>query len=80
LGLVLIASVYIGFAVADDRPKVIAAESTVASVFATDSKDLWQHRRQFVSNTRWWPPFCVVVDWIAAAFIAVAIITGVDLQ
>ena len=21
-------------------------------------KDLWQHRRQFVANTRWWPPFC----------------------
>jgi hypothetical protein len=33
LGLVLIASVYIGFAVADGRPKVIVAESAVASVF-----------------------------------------------
>ena len=43
-------------------------------------KDLWQHRRQFVANTRWWPPFCVVVDWVAAAIIAVAIIAGVDLQ
>ena len=43
-------------------------------------KDLWQHRRRFVANTRWWPPFCVVVDWIAAAFIAVAISPGVDLQ
>jgi hypothetical protein len=29
-------------------------------------KDLWQHRRQFVANTRWWPP------------IAVAIVGGVD--
>jgi hypothetical protein len=97
---VLIASVYIGFAVADGRPKVIVAESTVASVFVVVAavavtgsvwlivvglvghglKDLWQHRRQFVANTRWWPPFCVVVDWIAAAFIAVAILTGVDLQ
>jgi hypothetical protein len=100
LGLVLIASVYIGFAVADGRPKVIVAESAVASVFVVVAaaavtgsvwliivglvghglKDLWQHRRQFVANTRWWPPFCVVVDWIAAAFIAVAIIAGVDLQ
>jgi hypothetical protein len=43
-------------------------------------KDLWQHRRQFVANTRWWPPFCVIVDWIAAAIIAAAIIAGVDLQ
>jgi hypothetical protein len=33
LGLVLIAAVYVGFAVADGRPKVIVAESTVASVF-----------------------------------------------
>jgi hypothetical protein len=29
LGLVLIAAIYIGFAVADGRPKVIVAESTV---------------------------------------------------
>jgi hypothetical protein len=43
-------------------------------------KDLWQHRRQFVGDTRWWPPFCVVLDWIAAAIIAVALITGVELQ
>jgi hypothetical protein len=38
-------------------------------------KDLWQHRRQFVANTRWWPPFCLVVDWVAAAI--VEIIAGV---
>ena len=43
-------------------------------------KDLWQHRRRFVANTRWWPPFCAVVDWVAAAIIAVAIIAGIDLQ
>jgi hypothetical protein len=52
----------------------------VAGLLGHGRKDLWQHRRQFVANTRWWPPFCVVVDWIAAAIIAVAIITGVDLQ
>src|SRR5207244_2273860 len=34
-------------------------------------KDLWQHRRQFVADTRWWPPFCLVVDWVVAAVIAV---------
>src|SRR4029453_14289126 len=33
LGLVLIAAVYIGFSVADGRPKVIAVETAVASVF-----------------------------------------------
>ena len=42
-------------------------------------KDLWQHRTHFVSNTRWWPPFCLVVDWVAAGIIAIAIVAGVDL-
>lgn len=41
-------------------------------------KDLWQHRSQFVANTRWWPPFCLVVDWVAAAIIAVEIVAGVQ--
>jgi hypothetical protein len=98
LGLALIASIYIGFAVADGRPAVIAVEGTVASVFvvvagaavtgspwllvlglaAHGLKDLWQHRHQFVANTRWWPPFCLVVDWVAATIIIIEIIAGVD--
>ena len=98
LGLILIAAVYIGFAVADGRPKVIAAETGVASLFvvvaaaaitgspwllvagllAHGLKDLWQHRRQFVANTRWWPPFCLVVDAVAAAIIVVEIVAGVQ--
>jgi hypothetical protein len=41
-------------------------------------KDLWQHRTRFVANTRWWPPFCLVVDFVAATLIAVLLITGVD--
>jgi hypothetical protein len=97
LGLVLIASVYIGFAVADGRRNVLAVESSVASVFVVVAaaavtgspwllvlglvghglKDLWQHRNHFVANTRWWPPFCLVVDWTAATIIAVEIIGGV---
>jgi hypothetical protein len=79
IGLTVIASVYIGFAVADGRPIVLAVESGVASMFVIIAaaaitgtpwllvaglaghgfKDLWQHRRQFVANTRWWPPFCL---------------------
>src|SRR5947208_346121 len=97
LGLALIASVYIGFAVADGRATVLAVESGVASMFVIIAaaavtgtpwllvvglaghgfKDLWQHRRQFVANTRWWPPFCLVVDWVVAAIIAVEIVAGV---
>ena len=100
LGLALIASVYIGFAVADGRPAVIAVESSVASIFvivaaaavtgspwllvlgltAHGLKDLWQHRRRFVANTRWWPPFCLVVDWVAAGAIAVEIAAGVHFR
>ena len=98
LGLVLIAAVYIGFAVADGRRKVVAVEVSVAIVFVlvgavavTGSlwvavaglvghgvKDLWQHRTGFVNNTRWWPPFCATVDWVAAAIVAIAIAAGVD--
>jgi hypothetical protein len=98
LGLVLIAAVYIGFAVADGRRKVIAAEVSVATVFVLvgavavtgslwvavaglvghGAKDLWQHRTGFVNNTRWWPPFCATVDWVAAAIVAIAITAGVD--
>ncbi len=98
IGLAMIAAIYIGFAVADGRPRVIAVESSVAFVFVviaaaavTDSpwllvaglaghglKDLWQHRSHFVSNTRWWPPFCMVVDWVVAAIIVVEISAGMN--
>jgi hypothetical protein len=98
LGLAVIAPVYVGFAVADGRWKVIGVETGVASMFIivaaaaiTGSpwllvlglaghgvKDLWQHRTHFVANTRWWPPFCLVIDWVVAAIIAVEILAGVD--
>ncbi len=98
ISLVVIASIYVGFAVADGRPIVIAVEVGVALSFVilaaigiTSSpwlvviglaghglKDLWQHRTQFVSTTRWWPPFCLVVDFVCAAIIAALLLTGVD--
>jgi hypothetical protein len=98
LSLALIAAVYIGFAVADGRPRVIAVEAAVAAVFVVAAaagvtgsawllvaglaghgfKDLWQHRSHYVANTRWWPPFCLVVDWVAAAILVVLIAAGVD--
>jgi hypothetical protein len=40
-------------------------------------KDLWQHRSHYVANTRWWPPFCLVVDWVVAAAMVVLIIVSV---
>lgn len=100
LAIVLIASVYIGFAVADGRPKIIVVEICVASVFvvlaatavtgtawllviaytAHGLKDLWQHRTQFVANTRWWPPFCATVDWVVATILVVEIAAGVNFR
>jgi hypothetical protein len=95
--IAFIAAVYVGFAVADGRPRVVAVESGVAASFvilaaaavtvspwllvaaylAHGCKDLWQHRTQFVTGTRWWPPFCATVDWTVAAIIAVAIGSGI---
>jgi hypothetical protein len=97
LSIALIAAVYIGFAVADGRPRVIAVEVVVAAAFVVVAaagvtgpawllvlgfvghgfKDLWQHRRQFVANTRWWPPFCLVIDFVAAAILVVLLAVGV---
>jgi hypothetical protein len=97
LSLTLIAAVYIGFAVADGRPAVLAVEIAVAGVFVvlaamgvTGSawllmlgftghglKDLWQERHHYVANTRWWPPFCLVVDWVVAAILVVLITADV---
>src|SRR3954453_16019037 len=97
LGLVGIAFIYIGFAVADGRTRWIAVETGVTTAFVVVAaaavtgtpwllvaglaghglKDLWQHRTHFVANTRWWPPFCVVVDFTVAAVIAVEILAGV---
>ena len=45
----------------------------VAGLAGHGLKDLWQHRTGFVANTRWWPPFCAAVDFVAAALIAVLI-------
>jgi hypothetical protein len=98
LSIALIAAVYIGFAVADGRPRVIAVETVVAAAFVVVAaagvtgtawllvagfaghgfKDLWQHRRHYVANTRWWPPFCLVVDFVAAAILVVLLAVGVD--
>jgi hypothetical protein len=40
-------------------------------------KDLWQHRSHYVAGTRWWPPFCLIVDGVVAAVMVVLIIAGV---
>ena len=51
----------------------------VAGLAGHGLKDMWQHRTGFVAGTRWWPPFCAAVDFVAAGLIAVAIIAGLPL-
>ena len=100
LGLALIATIYIGFSVADGRPRVIAIETATAAAFVVVAavgvtgpawllavglaghglKDAWQQRTQFVANTRWWPPFCATVDWVAALIILIALSAGVQFR
>ncbi|WP_139245934.1 hypothetical protein [Geodermatophilus amargosae] len=46
----------------------------VAGLAGHGLKDLWQHRTGFVANTRWWPPFCATVDFVAAVLLTVAIL------
>jgi hypothetical protein len=43
-------------------------------------KDVWQHRRRFVSGTRWWPPFCAAVDFVVAVIIGIEIVAGFHLR
>ena len=50
----------------------------VAGLAGHGFKDLWQHRTHYVANTRWWPPFCLVVDFVVAAILVVLIAVGVD--
>lgn len=98
LELTLIAAVYVGFAVADGRPRVIAVECAVAGAFVLVAatavtatawllvlgytghglKDAWQERTHYVTNTRWWPPFCATVDWLVAAILVITITIGLQ--
>ena len=52
----------------------------VAGYAAHGLKDAWQQRHQFVSGTRWWPPFCAAVDWVVALAIGIGIVAGVHFQ
>jgi hypothetical protein len=50
----------------------------VAGLIGHGLKDLLQHRTGFVAGTRWWPPFCATVDWVAAGILTAAILMGVS--
>lgn len=50
----------------------------VALYLAHGAKDLWQHRTHFVRGTRWWPPFCLAVDFTVAAIVAAQLVAGTN--
>jgi hypothetical protein len=50
----------------------------VAGLAGHGVKDTWQHQTQFVANTRWWPPFCASVDFVAALLLLIPIMAGVQ--
>ena len=69
-----VASVFVIIAAVGAAPRL--AWVAAVGLAAHGLKDLWQHRTQFVANTRWWPPFCATVDFVAAALIAAALTAG----
>lgn len=100
VGLAVIAPVYVGFAVADGRVRIIVVECGVVMAFvvvatagitgsawllafgfaAHGVKDAWQQRTQYVSGTRWWPPFCAAIDWVVALVIVIEIVAGMHFR
>jgi hypothetical protein len=52
----------------------------VAGLTGHGLKDLWQHRTQFVTGTRWWPPFCAAVDFVVAAILTIALTAGANVR
>jgi hypothetical protein len=52
----------------------------VAGLAGHGLKDFWQHLTQFVTGTRWWPPFCAAVDFVVAAILAVALAAGANVR
>ena len=71
---VAVATVFVVVAVAVTGP----AWLLVAGLTGHGLKDLWQHRTQFVTGTRWWPPFCAAVDFVAATILAIALTAGAN--
>jgi hypothetical protein len=64
---------------------VLAAVGVIGSAWllvvgcaAHGLKDFWQERTQYVSGTRWWPPFCAAVDLLVAAILSVEIAAGMN--
>jgi hypothetical protein len=79
--VIIVESTVVGaFFIASASAVVATPWLVVALYLAHGSKDLWQHRTQFVRGTRWWPPFCFAVDMTVAAIVATQLLLGASFQ
>lgn len=71
-------TVVVAFFIAAASAVTVTPWLVVAMYLAHGAKDLWQHRTHFVRGTRWWPPFCLAVDFTVAAIVAAQILAGTN--
>ena len=71
-------TVVIAFFIAAAFAVMVTPWLVVAMYLAHGAKDLWQHRTHFVRGARWWPPFCLAVDFTVAAIVAAQLLAGVN--
>ena len=71
-------TVVVAFFIAAASAVTVTPWLVVAMYLAHGAKDLWQHRTHFVRGTRWWPPFCLAVDFTVAAIVAAQLLVGVN--
>ena len=70
--------VVVAFFIAAASAVTVTPWLVVAMYLAHGAKDLWQHRTHFVRGTRWWPPFCLAVDFTVAAIVTAQLLAGVN--
>lgn len=95
--LVGITTIYLGFALADGRPREVAIEVGVIVVFSLLALGgLWLNPVLLVvgyfahgiwdvvhhphgiqtQTTSWYPPFCLVVDWLIGAYLVIWLVAS----
>jgi len=73
-------TIVVAFFIASAAAVTVTPWLVVALYLAHGTKDLWQHRTHFVRGTRWWPPFCLAIDFTVAAIVAAQLLVGVNFQ
>jgi hypothetical protein len=71
-------TVVVAFFIAAASAVTVTPWLVVAMYLAHGAKDLWQHRTHFVRGTRWWPPFCLAVDFTVAAIVTAQLVAGTN--